>query len=162
MEDLFMKAGFIAVVCLLAVLTVVGSVFAGQAQNNCGCGLGTLLWGNKADGSILSQTMQVTTNQFLGTQTFGITSGTLGCEQPENIGADDRTFAYVRDNMDGLARDVAVGRGEYLDSLAELLAVPVPRRATFAAQLQADFTRIFVTGEETAAVVLARITQVAG
>ena len=157
-----MKVGFIAVVCLLAVLTVVDSALAGQAQNNCGCGLGTVLWANKADGSILSQTMQVTTNQFLGNQTFGITSGTLGCEQPESIGADDRTFAYVRDNMDGLARDVAVGRGEYLDALAELLAVPVPQRAIFAAQLQADFTRIFVTGEENAAVVLTRITQVEG
>ncbi len=146
----------------LIMLVAAGSCVAGQAQNNCGCGLGTMLWANKADGSILSQTMQVTTNGILGNQTFGITSGTLGCEQPESIGADDRTFAYVRDNMDGLARDIAVGQGEYLETLAELLAVPVESRDAFADSLQGNFSQIFVTGEESAAVVLERIVTVTG
>lgn len=157
-----MKKRLCVCCCVLAMLTGASSVLAGQAQNNCGCGLGTLLWGNKADGSILSQTMQVTTNQFIGSQTFGITSGTLGCEQPENIGADDRAFAYVRDNMDGLALDMASGRGEHLEALAELLEVPLPQRARFAAQLQSGFTQIIVTGEENAAVVLERIALVSG
>lgn len=147
--------------CLI-VLVAAGSSLAGQAQNNCGCGLGTVLWADKADGSILSQTMQVSTNGFLGNQTFGISSGTLDCEQPESIGADDRTFAYVRDNMDGLARDIAVGRGEHLTTLAELLAVPESSKEAFAGSLQNNFSRIFVTGEESAAVILERIVSVAG
>ncbi|OHB24953.1 MAG: hypothetical protein A2X84_07400 [Desulfuromonadaceae bacterium GWC2_58_13] len=147
--------------CLI-VLAAAGSSLAGQAQNNCGCGLGSMLWANKADGSILSQTMQVTTNGLFGNQTFGITSGTLGCEQPESIGADDRTFAYVRDNMDGLARDIAVGRGEYLETLAELLAVPEDSKGAFADSLQDNFSQIFVTGEEPAEVILERIVIVAG
>jgi len=147
----------------LITLVAAGSSFAGQAQNNCGCGLGTVLWANKADGSILSQTMQATTNNVLfGNQTFGITSGTLGCEQPESIGADDRTFAYVRDNMDGLARDIAVGQGEYLETLAELLVVPAESKGAFADSLQKNFGQIFVTGEESAAVILERIVITAG
>ncbi|WP_432822839.1 DUF3015 family protein [Trichloromonas sp.] len=146
----------------LVVLVATGSSLAGQAQNNCGCGLGTMLWGSKADGSILSQTMQATTNGLFGNQTFGITSGTLGCEQPESIGADDRTFAYVRDNMDGLARDIAVGEGEYLETLSELLAVPEGAMAAFAGNLQKNFSQIFVTGEESAAVILERIVVAAG
>jgi hypothetical protein len=147
---------------LLMTFVAVGSSLAGQAQNNCGCGLGTMLWANKADGSILSQTMQVTTNGFLGNQTFGITSGTLGCEQPESIGADDRTFAYVRDNLDGLARDIAVGQGENLETLAELLVVPEKARGAFADRLQRNFSQIFVTGEESATVIYERIVTVAG
>ncbi len=146
----------------LITLVVAGNSLAGQAQNNCGCGLGTMLWANKADGSILSQTMQVTTNGLFGNQTFGITSGTLGCEQPESIGADDRTFAYVRDNLDGLARDIAVGQGEYLETLAELLDVSEASRGSFAENLQANFSQIFVTGEESAAIIVDRIITVAG
>lgn len=147
---------------LIVLMAATGALAGGQAQNNCGCGLGTMLWANKADGSILSQTMQVSTNGILGNQTFGITSGTLGCEQPENIGADDRTFAYVRDNMDALARDIAEGRGECLDTLAELMAVPAESKEVFAGRLQDNFNRIFITGEESAAVIIERITIVAG
>ena len=29
-----------------------GTARAGQSRENCGCGLGTLLWADKADGSI--------------------------------------------------------------------------------------------------------------
>lgn len=156
-----MKIKF-AVGGVLLMLVAAGSSLAGQAQSNCGCGLGTVLWGNKADGSVLSQTMQVSTNGFLGNQTFGITSGTLDCQQPESIGADDRAFAYVRDNMDGLARDIAVGQGEYLETLAELLAIPSGSMGAFAGRLQNNFSHIFVTGDESAAVVLERIVVVAG
>jgi hypothetical protein len=144
------------------VLMTAGIALAGQATNNCGCGLGSMLWADRADGSILSQTMQVTTNGFLGNQTFGITSGTLGCEQPQSIGADDQAFAYVRDNLDGLAADIALGQGERLDALAELLAVPSAERPVFAGRLQGSFDEIFVTGEEDAATILQRITLVAG
>ncbi len=144
------------------VLIATGVALAGQAKNNCGCGFGSMLWADRADGSILSQTMQVTTNGFLGNQTFGITSGTLGCEQPENIGADDQAFAYVRDNLDGLATDIALGHGERLETLAELLAVPSTERPAFAGTLQGSFEEIFVTGEEDAATILERITLVAG
>jgi len=144
------------------LIAFTGTARAGQARDNCGCGLGTLLWADKADGSILSQTMQVTTNGLLGNQTFGITSGTLDCQQPENISADDRAFSFIRDNMDGLVRDIALGRGENLDTLAELMGVPAAQRDAFAANLQANFDRIFVTGEENAAVVMERIAVAAG
>ena len=147
---------------LVGLMLVTGGAWAGQAKSNCGCGLGTLLWGDRADGSILSQTMQVSTNGFLGSQTFGITSGTLGCEQPENIGSDDQLFAYVRDNLDGLAQDMAFGEGEHLDTLAELMAVPKGQRFFFSGKLQASFGDIFVTGAESPELVLDRIRMIAG
>ena len=147
---------------VLALLLLVASpVLAGQARSNTGCGLGSLLWEGKADGSVISQTLQATTNGIFGNQTFGITSGTLGCDQPANIIKNDRMLAFTADNMDLLARDIAAGKGENLDTLAELMEVPVAERPVFAATLQANFDKIFVTGEETAGVVLDRIAVIA-
>jgi hypothetical protein len=132
-------------------------VLADQARNNTGCGLGTILWEGQADGSVISQSLQATTNGTFGNQTFGITSGTLGCEQPANIIKNDRSLAFAADNMDMLARDIAAGYGETLDTLAELMNFPATDRPALYASLQGNFDQIFVTGDETAGVVLDRI-----
>jgi hypothetical protein len=139
------------------LLTFVGAASAQQAADNCGCGLGTILWGTKADNSVMSQSLQATTNGLFGNQTFGITSGTLGCEQPRNVATNDRLMEFASANMDNLARDIARGEGESLETLAELLAVPAAERREFYAGLQGNFGDIFITGEESAASVLDRI-----
>lgn len=138
-------------------MLVSGAAFAGQAAKNTGCGLGTVLWGNKADGSVFSQSLQATTNGTFGNQTFGITSGTLDCEQPANVAATERLMEFTVANMDTLARDIARGEGETLETLAELLAVPDANRGEFYASLQGNFNDIFTTGDESAANVLDRI-----
>jgi len=147
---------------VLAVLLLVATpVLAGQARSNTGCGLGSLLWEDKSDGSVISQSLQATTNGTFGNQTFGITSGTLGCDQPANLIKNDRMLAFTADNMDLLARDIAAGKGETLDTLSELMEVPAAERPVFAATLQTNFDQIFVTGQETAGVVLDRIAVIA-
>jgi hypothetical protein len=152
-----MKGLRIAVLCGCCSLLFAGAAFAGQAEDNTGCGLGTILWGNKADNSIMSQSLQATTNGLFGNQTFGITSGTLGCEQPANVAASERLMEFAVANLDNLARDIARGEGESLETLAELLAVPAADRGEFYAGLQGNFSDIFTTGEESAANVLDRI-----
>jgi hypothetical protein len=142
---------------MLAGLILASPALAGQADRNTGCGLGTILWEGKADGSVISQSLQATTNGTFGTQTFGITSGTLGCEQPANIIKNDKTLAFTSDNMDLLARDIASGQGETLDTLAELMEIPASDRPGLYTNLQFNFDQIFVTGDETAGVVLDRI-----
>lgn len=143
-------------------LLVAGPALAQQADKNCGCGLGTILWEGKADGSVISQTLQATTNGTFGNQTFGISSGTLGCEQPANILKNDRALAFTRDNLDPLARDIAFGGGETLDTLAELLEVPAADRGALYSRLQENFDYIFNTGEESYTAVLDRIVKIAG
>ena len=144
-------------VSLAMCLLIAGPVFAQQADKNCGCGLGTILWEGNADGSVMSQTLQATTNGTFGNQTFGITSGTSGCEQPDNIIKNDRLLAFTRDNLDLLARDIAFGGGETLDTMAELMEVPATEREVLYSHLQDNFNNIFNTGEETYATVLDRI-----
>ncbi|MCP3176108.1 MAG: DUF3015 family protein [Desulfuromonadales bacterium] len=150
-------------VATLALSLLATTAFAaGQADRNTGCGLGSLLWEGKADGSVISQSLQATTNGTFGNQTFGITSGTLGCEQPANIIKNDRALAFTRDNLDPLARDIAAGGGETLETLAELLEVPAAERANLYSRLQSNFEQIFVTGQESSADVIDSIITIAG
>jgi len=146
---------------VMLLLAVAAPALAGQGASNTGCGLGTVLWGNQSDGSVISQSLQATTNGTFGNQTFGITSGTLGCDQPANLIKNDRLLAFTADNLDLLARDIASGQGETLATVAELLEVPSADQPAFNAALQANFDKIFVTGTETAGVVLDRIAVIA-
>src|SRR5690554_2646593 len=157
-----MKGLKISALVALFLMVCSGAAFAQQAARNTGCGLGTVLWGDKADGSVISQSLQATTNGTFGNQTFGISSGTLGCEQPANILKNDRALAFTRDNLDILARDIAFGGGESLAALAELLEVPAAERALLYTRLQDNFSVIFDTGEENYAAVLDRIITISG
>ena len=126
-------------------IAVTGSAFAGQAANNTGCGLGTVLWENKADNSVLFQVLQATTNGTTGNQTFGISSGTSNCQQPSKIAQNEKLNLFVKANMDNLAQDIAIGKGESLDTFAELLGIPADQSAAFNAKLQANFGKIFTS-----------------
>jgi len=142
-------------ILLAAALTLVcsGASYAASAKANTGCGLGSILWENKADGSVISQAFQATTNGTFGNQTFGITTGTLGCSQPGKVVKNEQLNHFVKANMDNLAKDIAQGRGESLDAFAELLQVPVEKRAEFAAKLQGNFAKVFTSDQ----VVLAEV-----
>ncbi|HZV81247.1 MAG TPA: DUF3015 family protein [Geobacteraceae bacterium] len=128
-------------------LVCASAACAASARANTGCGLGTVLWGNKADGSIASQSLQATTNNIFGNQTFGITSGTLECSEPAKAVKNEHLNKFVQVNMDNLARDIAQGRGESLDTFAELLQVPVEKRPEFAAKLQSNFAKVFTSDQ---------------
>lgn len=141
-----------------AVLLFSGAAFAGSAANNTGCGLGSQVFGNSADNSVLLQVLQATTNGTSGNQTFGISSGTLGCEKPASFVANERAMEFLTANMDAVSKDMAMGQGESLETMAELLDIPAQQRPQFYGQLQSNFAQIFVTGQESSAVVMDRIS----
>jgi hypothetical protein len=129
---------------MLFFLMVSGIAFAGETRENCGCGLGTLLF-DGADG-LVQQVLAATTNGSFGTQTFGISSGTLGCNLPSRYVSNKTLNRFVADNMDNLAKDAAMGQGEYVDALAELMDVPGSERVEFSQMLQENFSNIFTDG----------------
>ena len=130
----------------VAVTALMSSTaFAGTARNNVGCGLGTMLWENKADNSSLFQAFQATTNGTSGAQTFGITSGTSECQEPSKFVQSEKLIKFVQANMDNLAKDISVGRGETLDTFAELVGVAPMQTAAFNSKLQANFGKIFTS-----------------
>jgi hypothetical protein len=128
-------------------LLISGAAYAagGQAHSNTGCGLGTMLFEDKANDSILLQVLQSTTNGSTGTQTFGITSGTSECAPPANVVQNERLNHFVRNNMDNLAKEIAMGKGENLDTFVEMLGVGAAQSDAFKAKLQANFDKIFTS-----------------
>jgi hypothetical protein len=147
-EGLMKKLLAVTVVSVLFVF-VVSSAFAaaasGQAKQNTGCGLGTMLFQNNADQSSLLQAFQATTNGSFGAQTFGISSGTSECKQPSKFVSNERLNEFVVANMDNLAKDIAMGRGETLDAFADLMQVPSEKRPEFYQKLQSSFVKIFTS-----------------
>ena len=129
---------------MLFFLMASGIAFAGETRENCGCGLGTLLF-DGADG-LVQQVLAATTNGSFGTQTFGISSGTLGCNLPSRYVSNENLNRFVADNMDNLAKDAAMGQGEYVDALAEIMDVPGSERVEFSQMLQENFSNIFTDG----------------
>lgn len=152
----------LAVFIVVSLTLLASTALAGQARNNTGCGLGSMLFEDNADGSAVSQSFQATTNGTFGNQTFGITSGTSGCDQPDNMFKDDKLLSFTVDNMDGLARDIAAGQGETLTTVAELMEIPASEQPQTFSRLQDNFDKIFVTGDESASVILTRIAKIAG
>jgi hypothetical protein len=144
----------------LALLVVVGASLIGApalADNDVGCGLGTQLW----DGSsgFLPKILAATTNQWLGTQTGGITSGTSGCAQGGVVTAEYRAKMFVADNFDRLAREMAIGGGETLDSLAVLLEIEDADHDAFAEMAYSHFTELVPSTETTAGEMLATLDE---
>jgi hypothetical protein len=50
---------------------------------------------------------------------------------------------FVATNMDNLAKEMAQGKGESLDTLAEMMSVPERNRALFGVTLQSNFSAVF-------------------
>ena len=125
------------IVSVAAVAALSSVAFAG-VNNQTGCGLGSMII--KDDSSAIMLALQATTNGTLGNQTFGITSGTSGCKRTKFV-MNERAEEFVASNMDQLAKEIAVGHGESVDTLAELLAVE--DKEAFASALQANYNSIY-------------------
>jgi hypothetical protein len=110
------------------------------AAGPAGCGLGTAVVFKDAN-EWHEHVLAATTNGTSGNQTFGMTSGTLGCEAANGPLAGVQTF--MDNNMDQLAMDVAKGQGETLAALAEIIGVEATDTTTFNTKLQASFDTMF-------------------
>ena len=138
-------------VSAVAVLALSTSVMAANTQTGCGLG-GQVI--KDADSAIM-YALQATTNGTSGNQTFGITSGTSGCKKAKFV-MNERASEFVASNMDTLAKEIAVGHGESIDTLAELLSVE--DKATFSASLQANYNKVYTSQDVTMSDVLDNIS----
>jgi hypothetical protein len=133
---------------LIAVVISAVPAFAFAQQNNIGtCGWGAKLFDGQS--GIFPQVLAVTTNGTSGNQTFGITTGTSGCTQDGVVRSTWKTAMFIDGNKDRLARDMSIGNGETLDSLAHLIGVREADRAAFSRAMQANVSVIFPSGSTT-------------
>lgn len=149
--------GIIALgIAACCVASIAGMAAAGPT--NTGCGFGSIIF--EGNDGLLSQVCAATFNASFGSQTFGITSGTVNCEKAPSFASQENLNRFVGDNMDNLAMDISKGSGEYLTTLAVLLDIPVEERAALYAKLQENFANIYPSEDVTHIDVLNNIERV--
>jgi hypothetical protein len=130
-------------------------------QNNIGtCGWGSKLFDGQS--GMAPQILGATTNGTFGNQTFGITSGTSGCTQDGTVRSTWKTAMFIDGNKERLARDMSVGSGETLDSLAHLLGIEAQDRAAFARVARDNMQRIFPSENARTEEVVSALREVLG
>ncbi|PIP91240.1 MAG: hypothetical protein COW01_06205 [Bdellovibrionales bacterium CG12_big_fil_rev_8_21_14_0_65_38_15] len=96
-------------------LSLTGSAMA--AHGPAGCGLGSMLFQGKS--GLVFNVLAATFNGSSGNQTFGMSTGTLGCEDAQS--AKVSVVSFVEGNKIALSNDISRGQGETLDAYLELI-----------------------------------------
>jgi len=134
---------------LLLIVSVLLASFTLNAQtvrDNCGCGLGRMALGDET--GLVSHLAATFLNGISGNQTFGISSGTLDCEQATKLVSVREVESFIAGNMDHIAIEASVGEGSYLSALADLLKIEdAAKRQEFFLSMQLNFDRIFPSAE---------------
>jgi hypothetical protein len=126
---------------IIAGAILIASSSAVLAAGPAGCGAGTAIVFQDAK-ETYEHVLAATTNGSSGNQTFGMTSGTLGCEAAGG-GSMAGVQSFMNDNIDQLASDSAKGQGETLSALIELVGVSAEDNSEFSALMQANFDQLF-------------------
>lgn len=146
---------------LVAIAVVAAFPVAAMAagENNVGaCGWGSKLFEGQA--GIAPQVLAATTNGTFGNQTFAVTSGTSGCTQDGAVASNWKTAMFIDGNKEKLARDMSVGSGEALDSLAHLIGLGDVDRAAFNQLAKDNLARIFPNEDVATQQILASLREV--
>jgi hypothetical protein len=114
------------------------------ADDGHGCGLGQTLFEGKS--GPVPHFLALTVESVVGIQTFALTSGTLGCDASQPVGAS----LFIEQNKEKVALDFSRGEGESLDALAQILQVEETQ--DFNRFVQTNFASIYsssdASGEE--------------
>jgi hypothetical protein len=140
---------------ILAGVIALGST-AAFADRDAGCGIGSEVWAGQH--GKLPKLLAATTNGIFLNQLFGITFGTLGCSGTGTVTA--QVVNFTNENAEHLARDMAVGEGERLNVLAELLQIQTTDKARFFKVSQENFAHIYAAENTTSMDVLLALHEV--
>lgn len=114
-----------------------------EGYGMAGCGLGSLIWGEQ-EGSI-----QIAAGilNYLGGQSFAITSGTSNCK-PDMYNFKKNAQLFITVNKEILAKDISRGNGETIASLAEIMGCSDAN--VLGGKLQQNYNTIFPSQETSA------------
>ena len=139
------------------VVALIPVSYSFASDTGPGCGVGTIIF--KGQKGVIPQVLAATTNGTLGNQTFGISTGTLGCTQDGVVKNDQKVDMFASVNLDSLSQEMAQGRGEHLASLASLMGVPAEGQSEFFAMTQAKYASLFPTERTTSSEMLSSLHQ---
>lgn len=154
MEKIFLENFMLKKIAFATVL-IMGSG-AAMADPDVGCGVGSMVW--EGQSGKVPKILAATTNGIFTNQLLGITFGTLGCNGNGRVTAQVVTF--TNENAEALARDMAVGQGESLNVLAELMNIKSSDKAHFFEVTKVNFSQIYADDHQNSLQVLASLQQV--
>ncbi len=125
--------------------------YSGQGYGSAGCGLGSMVMGSKGN-----QILAATTNGSSGNQTFGISTGSLNCQQDAVFKSGKEVPAFIEVNKVALANDAARGHGETLAGLANLMNCDAK---VMGSAMKKNYNKIFVDSKMQPAVIQENIHQ---
>lgn len=111
------------------------------ADEAAGCGLGKTLW--EGQSGLLANVLAYTTNQTSGSQTFGMTSGTSGCNADSTVKVEREQEVFVAVNLENISQEMAQGNGEHLRALATLMGCSTNVYSDFAGLTQQKYGSLF-------------------
>lgn len=126
---------------------------AGGGQRMAGCGLGSIAI---EDNSKWAQVGAAFLNGT-GMQTFGISFGTSNCVEDGVTASNREKDAFVEANYSDLRRDVVVGNGTYLSSLASFYGCQGDSVASFGRALQKNQDKVLGASAEDASQVIDQV-----
>jgi len=138
---------------LLAVAAFGALSTSAMAAGPAGCGLGSVLFEGKQ--GLVFNVLAATFNGSSGSQTFGMSTGTLNCNVSDSTTVSKVNF--IEANKVALATEVAQGSGETLASLATVYGcnnLPIMSSA-----LKVNYETIFGSAQ-TAEMINTKITNV--
>ncbi len=144
-------------ILIAVVLSAVPAISLAQNTNIGGCGWGSKLFDGQS--GVVPQSLGATTNGWFP-NTFSITSGTSGCTQNGAVRSNWKMAMFIDGNKDRLARDMSVGNGEALDSLAHLIGVREEHRAAFNRVVQENLSLIFPSDNAATGQIVVALKQV--
>jgi hypothetical protein len=154
------KLSMIAIVGACVVMQGGIALAAGTPDTGPGCGLGKIAWQNYPNAKTKgAQIMMATTNGSFGTQTFGMSTGTMGCSDDGRWWAEQKATMFAELNTEALAQEMAQGSGEHLASMATLLGVPSQQHGAFFAMAQARYAALSSVGDLSAAAMVKTLNE---
>jgi len=106
------------------------------------CGIGWQVTNKK---TFLGTTTRGTTNSFVP-PTFGMTSGTIGCQSHTFAKNEESAVKYAATNFDELKIEMAEGQGEYLTAFARTMGCNAAAASEFSHMTQVKYEAITTGG----------------
>ncbi len=134
---------------IFATIALIATTSTFAAHGPAGCGLGSVLFEGKE--GLVFNVLAGTFNATSGNQTFGMSTGTLGCEDAKS--ASVTAVSFIENNLTALSTDISRGQGQTLDAYLTLINAPKANKM----ELKKNYKNIF-SGDMTAQDIHTRIS----
>jgi glutamate synthase domain-containing protein 1 len=121
-----------------------------------GCGFGAVLI---KENKMLHQLGVTFLNAICGNQTSGITSGTSNCTADGIVHKEKEQEVFVHINYDSLEQEIAVGKGEKLDTLATLFGCS-KNKEQFVSMTKKNYSKFFSKNDDPSKLYLSIKTEI--